>query len=139
MANIQRQHEAGNDEQPDFQVAVEALTNIATPTARIINVPAFNQGNRILEALDKLTQGVNNLRRELQEVKVDLRREIQKNREDIAGLRQQLGQVQEVVDGIGESVVVVWAELETVQTNLAAVRTDLMQEAQRLRAEISRQ
>jgi len=83
MANIQGQHEAGNDEQPDFQVVVEALTNIAMHTARIINVPALNQGNRILEALDKLTQGVDDLRRELQEAKVDLQRELHEVQADL--------------------------------------------------------
>ena len=160
MANIQRQHQAasGNGEQPDLQVIMEALTNIATHAARIRNIPGFNQGNLILEALHEFRQGVvadfrqelhkvkadfqreiRGVRREVQEVGADLQREIQESTQTIAGLRQRLAQVQKTVDGIHGDVVIVWEELGTVQAGLAALRTELMQEAQRLRDEISRQ
>ena len=155
MANIQGQ-------QPDCRVLMEELRNVATQMARAIaNDPVLGQGNRIPEALDELRQGAADLqqqlheeqgnrqqelhvvqedfRRELHEVQADLWREIQENRQDIAGLGKQLVKVQGAGYDVRQSEVVVREDLGTAQTDLAAVRTDLIQESQRLRAQISRQ
>ena len=73
MANIQEEPQAPNlNRQPNWEILLPSLRNIIDEATLIPNIPAFNQGNHVLQRLDRLTHDV----AELQGVQATLRQDI---------------------------------------------------------------
>lgn len=58
MAGIQEEPEAPNVPQLNWGIILQGLQNISSQTALIPNVPAINQGDRILVDLNQLSPDV---------------------------------------------------------------------------------
>ena len=59
MANIQEEPQAPDlNRQPNWEILFQSLWNITDEATLIHNVPAFNQGNHVLQGLDRLMHDV---------------------------------------------------------------------------------
>ena len=75
------------DIQPNFERMSEAFVTASQEIARVPNVPSFNNGQQILEAIEILTRTVGSLRSDVTRDVSSLRTDITNLRTDITNLR----------------------------------------------------
>ena len=76
--------------QPNFERVSEAFSTASQEIVRIPNVPSFDNGQRILEAIEALTRAVGSLRSDMISLRTDvngLRTNMNGLQTDINGLR----------------------------------------------------
>lgn len=76
--------------QPNFERMSEAVVIASQEIARVPNVPSFDNGQRIFEAIGALTRTIDTLRSEVGEVRIDmnnLRTDVNNLRTDVNNLR----------------------------------------------------
>lgn len=131
MADIQEEPEAQNRQQPNWGIILESLRNITGEAAFIPNVPSFNQGDRILLALNRLSQEV-----------VALRGRQATLREGQDALRQGQDALRQGQDDLKREHATIQQRPGALEQQLVALDSrlaDLRGEVQELRDQISRQ
>ncbi|KAF2844797.1 hypothetical protein T440DRAFT_473120 [Plenodomus tracheiphilus IPT5] len=81
---------ADNLPQPDFVTAAQHLTNHATEIGRVANVPAFQQGNQILDALNNLTDRITAMSTQVADMKPRLTDHLNGMDNRLGGLQQRV-------------------------------------------------
>jgi len=122
MADIQEEPEVQNRQQPNWGIILEDFRNITSQAALIPNVPAFDQGDRILLVLNQLSQDV----AALQGGQATLRQEQDALRQGQDALQREHATIQQRLGALEQQLVVLDRRLAV-----------LLGEVQELRDEIS--
>ena len=99
MADIPEQPEGQALQQPNMEVILQSLNDLAVQTAFVRNVPAFNNGNQIMEDLRSLKEDVRGLREAVAAINRRLTA-LEALEQGVAGLRQEVQGMEELIMNI---------------------------------------